>query len=203
MIRAWGKGAMRPAALLLLLLVEVAVFMIALFWWASRRISTQPRKTGVVALLEVAMVWVRDEVVYPWLGPERGRKYLGFFWTLLWFTANSLQKPLQADFGLVHPLTGPVFVAGAEPGDLLVAEILEVIPQPFGFTAQVPGFGFLRHDFPDPFLVRLGLGPVASCLSLHRHNVVFILAVSFSTLARRVCQPPADRRRVVSRDCLW
>jgi len=60
----------------------------------------------------------------------------------------------QADFGVVHPLTGPVSVAGAEPGDILVAEILEVAPQPFGFTAQVPGFGFLRDDFPDPYLVR-------------------------------------------------
>jgi formamidase len=71
------------------------------------------------------------------------------------FDASSTTKDVeQADFGLVHPLTGPVLVAGAEPGDLLVAEILEVIPQPFGFTAQVPGFGFRRDDFPDPFLVR-------------------------------------------------
>lgn len=68
-----------------LLLLEVAAFMIGLFWWASRRISSQPRKTGVVALLEVALVWVRDEIVYPWLGPERGRRYLGFFWTLFFF----------------------------------------------------------------------------------------------------------------------
>lgn len=71
------------------------------------------------------------------------------------FDAGSTGKDVeQADFGLVHPLTGPVFVAGAELGDLLVAEILEVAPQPFGFTLQVPGFGFLRDDFPDPFLVR-------------------------------------------------
>ena len=67
------------------LLIEVAVFMIGLFWWAARKISTQPRKTGMVALLEVALVWVRDEIVYPWLGPERGRRYLGFFWTLFFF----------------------------------------------------------------------------------------------------------------------
>ncbi|HEY4410648.1 MAG TPA: acetamidase/formamidase family protein [Acidimicrobiia bacterium] len=67
---------------------------------------------------------------------------------------SSAKDVEQADFGLVHPLTGPVEVAGARPGDLLVAEILEVIPQPFGFTAQVPGFGFLRDDFPGPFLVR-------------------------------------------------
>jgi formamidase len=71
------------------------------------------------------------------------------------FDAGSTGKDVEAaDFGLVHPLTGPVSVIGAEPGDLLVADILEVIPQPFGFTAQVPGFGFLRDDFPDAHLVR-------------------------------------------------
>jgi formamidase len=72
-----------------------------------------------------------------------------------YFDAGSTAKDIEgADFNLVHPVTGPVFVTDAEPGDLLVAEILEVIPEPFGFTAQVPGFGFLRDDFPDPFLVR-------------------------------------------------
>ena len=71
------------------------------------------------------------------------------------FDRSSTGKDVEtADFGLVHPLTGPVHVAGAEPGDLLVAEILEVVPEPFGFTAQVPGFGFLRQDFPEPNLVR-------------------------------------------------
>jgi len=68
-----------------LLLLEVAAFTIGLFWWAARRISTQPGRTGVVALLEVGLVWVRDEIVYPWLGAERGRRYLGFFWTLFFF----------------------------------------------------------------------------------------------------------------------
>lgn len=60
----------------------------------------------------------------------------------------------RVNLNVVHPLTGPVFVEGAEPGDLLVAEILEVVPASFGFTVQIPGFGFLRDDFPDPFLVR-------------------------------------------------
>jgi formamidase len=71
------------------------------------------------------------------------------------FHAGSSGKDVEeVDFGLVHPLTGPVHVAGAEPGDLLVAEILEVVPQPFGFTAQVPGFGFRRDVFADAYLVR-------------------------------------------------
>ncbi len=70
------------------------------------------------------------------------------------FGPGSSGKDVEgADFGLVHPLTGPVFVEGAEPGDLLVAETLEVIPDRFGFTAQIPGFGFLSNDFPGPHLV--------------------------------------------------
>jgi formamidase len=75
-----------------------------------------------------------------------------------YFHPGSNTKDVEAaPFGLVHPVTGPVHVDGAEPGDLLVAEILEVLPEPFGFTAQVPGFGFLRNDFPEAFLVRWNL----------------------------------------------
>ena len=59
----------------------------------------------------------------------------------------------NVDLDLVHPLTGPIHVDGAEPGDLLVVDILEVSPSSHGYTAQVPGFGFLRDEFPEPFLV--------------------------------------------------
>jgi formamidase len=58
------------------------------------------------------------------------------------------------DIGRVHPLTGPVYVPGAEPGDLLEVEILAVTPAGFGYTVQSPGFGFLRHEFHEPFLAR-------------------------------------------------
>jgi formamidase len=60
----------------------------------------------------------------------------------------------SVDLNLVHPLTGPVFVNGAEAGDLLEVHILDIMPQPFGFTTIVPGFGFLRDDFPTPFLAK-------------------------------------------------
>ena len=70
-------------------------------------------------------------------------------------TARSkLEEVGQVNLNVVHPLTGPVYVNGAEPGDLLEVKILEVEPAPFGFTVQIPGFGFLRDEFPDPFLVR-------------------------------------------------
>jgi formamidase len=57
------------------------------------------------------------------------------------------------DLGLLHPLTGPVYVDGAEPGDLLDIEILDLEVDRYGYTVQGPGFGFLREVFPDPFKV--------------------------------------------------
>jgi len=51
-----------------------------------------------------------------------------------------------------HPLTGPVFVKGAEPGDLLEVEFLEINPQPYGWTVIRPGAGLLREDFQEGFL---------------------------------------------------
>jgi formamidase len=66
----------------------------------------------------------------------------------------TLAQVAQADLGVVHPLTGPVYVAGAQPGDLLEVDILEVAPEPFGFTSQIPGFGFLADVFTEPFLAR-------------------------------------------------
>src|SRR5256886_16724337 len=66
-------------------------------------------------------------------------------------TVADLQR---VDLDLVHPLTGPVFINGAEPGDLLEVHIVDITPQPFGFTTIVPGFGFLRDVFLTPFLVK-------------------------------------------------
>jgi len=53
-----------------------------------------------------------------------------------------------------HPLTGPVKINGARPGDTLVIEILEVVPAlDFGWTQIRPGRGLLtEQDFPKPHL---------------------------------------------------
>src|SRR5204863_7769444 len=59
--------------------------------------------------------------------------------------------------GVVHPLTGPVFVKGAMPGDMLEIEFTDIIAQPSAFSAIMPGLGFLRDVFADPFLVHLQL----------------------------------------------
>jgi len=59
----------------------------------------------------------------------------------------------RMEAGAIHPLTGPVFVKDAHPGDVLEVEFLDIAPQPHAFTAIVPGLGFLRDLFSTPFLV--------------------------------------------------
>ena len=60
---------------------------------------------------------------------------------------------LALDLGLGHPLTGPVYVEGAEPGDVVDIEFLAYETADFGVTAVIPGFGFLADLFTEPFLV--------------------------------------------------
>jgi formamidase len=69
----------------------------------------------------------------------------------------TLDTVAAPNLDVVHPLTGPVYVEGAQPGDLLEVEILEVAPDSYGYTVQVPGFGFLRDEFAEPFIVRWDL----------------------------------------------
>jgi acetamidase/formamidase len=56
------------------------------------------------------------------------------------------------DFERVNPVTGPVFVKGAEPGDVLAIDILELRPRDWGWTAIIPGFGLLADEFTEPWL---------------------------------------------------
>jgi formamidase len=60
----------------------------------------------------------------------------------------------RLDLGLAHPLTGPVFVEGAAPGNVLAVEFLAYEPDDFGTTAVIPGFGFLADLFTDAYLVK-------------------------------------------------
>jgi len=58
------------------------------------------------------------------------------------------------NLGVAHPLTGPIYVKGAEPGDLLEVEVLDIRTDDFGYSAIIPGFGFLREKFEDFFKAR-------------------------------------------------
>src|SRR5439155_401760 len=56
----------------------------------------------------------------------------------------------EIDFGRVNSATGPVAVKGAEPGDSLVAEIVDVRPIDVGFACLIPGFGQLIDRVQAP-----------------------------------------------------
>ena len=56
------------------------------------------------------------------------------------------------DFDPIHPLTGPVYVEGAEPGDVLAVTLHEIEIGAYGWSAIVPGFGFLADEFTEPYL---------------------------------------------------
>ena len=56
------------------------------------------------------------------------------------------------DFGRINPVCGPVFIDGAQAGDVIRITIEEFAPSGFGWTANIPGFGLLADQFPDPAL---------------------------------------------------
>ena len=71
------------------------------------------------------------------------------------FDLNSTDEDLaNVNMDAVHTLTGPVFVEGAEPGDTLVVELLEIEPADWGWMAIIPHFGFLADDFGETSVFR-------------------------------------------------
>ncbi len=67
---------------------------------------------------------------------------------------DSDHSDLAAIPAIAHPLTGPVEVRGASPGDVLALEVLGYETDDFGWTAIFPGSGFLGDMFDRPFLAR-------------------------------------------------
>jgi acetamidase/formamidase len=69
------------------------------------------------------------------------------------FSPDSISQDLpNLDFGKVNPVTGPIHVEEARPGDVLQVDLLSIEPTDFGWTGQIPGFGLLADQFPDPWL---------------------------------------------------
>jgi acetamidase/formamidase len=63
-----------------------------------------------------------------------------------------LAEFLQIDRGLIHALTGPIFVEGAIAGDVLQVDVLEVTHHGWGWSSVIAGLGFLKTRFAQPYL---------------------------------------------------
>src|SRR5947207_14856226 len=105
------------------------------------------------------------------------------------------------DAGAVHPLTGPVFVKGAEAGDILEIEFADIVPQPTAFSAIVPGLGFLRDVFAEPFLVhwqlRDGWATSAQIRGVRIPGAPFMGVSAVAPSAAKLAEWTADRKSVV------
>jgi acetamidase/formamidase len=68
-------------------------------------------------------------------------------------TAESTVAELVAlDFARVNPVTGPIFVNGAQPGDAIKITFESFVASGWGWTGNIPGFGLLADDFKEPAL---------------------------------------------------
>jgi acetamidase/formamidase len=97
------------------------------------------------------------------------------------------------DWDRVYPLAGPVAVDGAEPGDTLVVEILDMHVKGWGWTAILPGLGLLSDDFAEPYLriFDLSLGDRTHL----RDDIVIPLTPFFGTMG--VCPEGASAQPVM------
>ena len=66
--------------------------------------------------------------------------------------SSTVESVAGLDFGKVNPVSGPIFVEGAEPGDALKITIDSFAPSGWGWTANIPGFGLLADQFTDAAL---------------------------------------------------
>jgi acetamidase/formamidase len=97
------------------------------------------------------------------------------------------------DWDRVYPLTGPIAIDGAAPGDTLAIEILDIHTQGWGWTAILPGLGLLPDEFPNAYLrvFDLAHGDVAYM----RDDIAIPLEPFFGTMG--VCPAGATAQPVM------
>lgn len=64
------------------------------------------------------------------------------------------RRDLAAVDAPLNPVTGPVFVTGAEPGDVLAVKIEEITFGEYGWSIYIPGVGALAGPMGEEWMVR-------------------------------------------------
>lgn len=81
---------------------------------------------------------------------------------------SNLGDLASADLSRVHPLTGPIAVSGARPGDVLTVILHEVEIGDWGWVAIPPGMGALADQVP-PYLRTFSFEPGATEVQFSEH----------------------------------
>src|SRR5215470_16441026 len=87
-----------------------------------------------------------------------------------------------------HSVTGPIFVNGAEPGDVMEIRIRKIVPKDFGQNFNLPGAkfptGLLPTEFPEGFAKFFKLD-VAKMQTVFKPGITLHLKPFPGTLAMR------------------
>jgi acetamidase/formamidase len=65
---------------------------------------------------------------------------------------STIEDLMSVSMDPIHPLTGPVYVEGAAPGDVLAVTLHEIEVGDWAWQAIIPDFGFLADEFAEPYL---------------------------------------------------
>lgn len=83
-----------------------------------------------------------DEVAFECIDSSGGQVWPGM----------SAAELLTIDRTRIHALTGPVWVEGAEPGDVLQIDVLATRHGAWGWSSVLEDLGFLQNHFHGPYL---------------------------------------------------
>jgi acetamidase/formamidase len=83
-----------------------------------------------------------DEVAFECLDASGGQVQAGM----------TTAEFLAIDRTRIHALTGPVWIEGAEPGDVLQIDVLATRHSGWGWSSVIEGLGFLKDRFREPCL---------------------------------------------------
>ena len=90
---------------------------------------------------------------------------------------SSVADIVKLDFARINPVTGPVYVEDAAPGDAIKVTVNEMTPSGVGWSAIIPDFGLLPDQFPEPVL------------KLWRYDTLSAEAASYSDVAKVFLKP--------------
>jgi acetamidase/formamidase len=93
----------------------------------------------------------------------------------------------------VYPLAGPIAVQGAQPGETLAVEVLDLHTQGWGWTAILPGLGLLSDDFTEPYLRVFDLS--AGDVAYMRDDIAIPIEPFMGTMG--VCPAGASAQQVM------
>ena len=143
----------------------VSIFVIATLVFSAVAVAQQPGKHHTLpATLETTQ--------WGWLDPKEPPKLTvnsGDTVSIetMMHSHNKVQQGITMDElialrkanpgGGPHSMTGPIYVNGAEPGDVMEIRILKIVPKTFGINFNLPGkefptIGALAPEMPDGFV---------------------------------------------------